>query len=134
MPKNRPRILVSGRLNKIVDELLSIESLKDFVIEYIPDVQHVLSMLPQIGEAYRIVFLSSDSDKVDQLLSSIRAFGGGPRSFLLISLSVGSKEDIPRLLSNPSILSLVPKPLSSEILSKFFYVFGHGGPWNRAVE
>ena len=134
MSEHKPRILISGRMDKIVDELSRDESLKGFVLEYIPDVKHVVSMLPQIGDAYTLVFLSSDSNNTDQLLAGLTPFSKSSRNFLFISLSVGSQEDISRLLSNPAILSMVPKPLSSEVLARLFCVFGNDGPWSRMFE
>ena len=134
MSDRRPRILISGRCDKIVRELQSDETLNEFILEYIPDVKHVVSMVPQIGSAYALIFLSSDSDDTDQLLAGMAPFTQSPRSFIMLSLSIDSKEDVSRLLLNPSILSLVPKPLNSGVLGGFFRVFGISGPWNRIIE
>jgi hypothetical protein len=134
MSDHRPRILISGRCDKIVRELQVDESLKEFILEYIPDVKHVVGMIPQIGAAYKLIFLSSDSDDTDQLLAGMTPFTQSPRSFILISLSVESKEDIARLLENGSILSMVNKPLDAKNIACFFTVFAAGGPWNRLVE
>lgn len=132
MSIKRPRVLLSGGLCKIVDELKRDESLRDFVLEYIPDVRQVVSMLPQIGEAYSLVFLSSDCENTDQLLAGLSPFSfGEDRSFILLSMSVDSREDLSSLLGNMSILTLVPKPLSAEFVACFLRVFVLGGPWNR---
>jgi len=131
MSTKHPRILVSGRLCKIVEELRRDESLREFVIEYIPDVKQAVSMLPQIGEAYRLIFLSSDNDDTDELLAGLSPFSKADRSFILLSMSMESREDLSRLLGNLSILTLVPKPLTAEFLACFLRVFGNGGPWNR---
>jgi hypothetical protein len=134
MSDHRPRILISGRCDKIVRELQQDESLNEFILEYIPDVKHVVGMIPQIGAAYALIFLSSDSDDTDQLLAGMTPFTQSRRSFLMLSLSVDSKEDISQLLLNPSILTLMPKPISAANLGNTFRVFGIGGPWNRLLE
>ena len=131
MSRLRPRVLLSGKLSKVVEELRRDESLRDFIIEYIPDVRHVVSMLPQIWEAYSLVFLSSDCDSTDQLLAGLAPFSQADRSFILLSMSFDSREDVSRLLGNMSILTIVSKPLTPQILSCFLRVFGLGGLWNR---
>ena len=131
MSRLRPRVLLSGKLSKVVEDLRRDESLRDFIIEYIPDVRHVVSMLPQIWEAYSLVFLSSDCDSTDQLLAGLAPFSQADRSFILLSMSFDSREDVSRLLGNMSILTIVSKPLTPQILSCFLRVFGLGGPWNR---
>jgi len=131
MSLDRPRILISGRCDKIVRELQSDETLKEFILEHIPSVRRVVSMIPQIGAAYSLIFLSSDSDDEDQLLAGMAPFTQAKRSFLLVSLSIDSKEDPADLLENPTILSMVPKPLNSSNLGGFFRIFGISGPWNR---
>jgi hypothetical protein len=117
-----------------VKELQLDESLNEFILEYIPDVRHVVGMIPQIGAAYSLIFLSSDSDGTDQLLAGMAPFTQSRRSFILISLSLNSKEDVPRLLENPSILSLMPKPINAANLGNTFRVFGMGGPWIRLLD
>ena len=134
MSDHRLRILISGRCDKIVRELQCDESLNEFILEYIPDVKHVVGMIPQIGAAYALIFLSSDSDDTDQFLAGMAPFTQSRRSFLLVSLSLNSNEDVPRLLENPSILSLMPKPISTANLGNTFRVFGMGGPWVRLLE
>lgn len=134
MSDNRPRILISGRCDKLVKELYCDEGLNEFVIDYIPDIKHVIGMLGQVSAAYRLALLSSDTDDTDQLISGMAPFVQSQRSFLLVSLSKEYKEDLPRLLDNPAILSLMPKPLNPWIVGKFFRVFGFGGPWNRLNE